>query len=308
MPPLWPTKCVGPDCAAWCRNTDLGDSLAGLFRANAMKPHSYLWLVMLITCLGGTAQQPAPVRDPAPDPAAAIERLQTTFADKDPGRALAAVEACGRIANDDVVKQVAKGLSHKEPLVQRAVLQALRHNSQPAALTALLAAAGSEKLLADDKVAADYYLALGQKGDAKALPVLTKGLHVDRGSEVTGARILAIGHIRSPQSVAELMQMLKSGGGGRRGGGGNPHMKDLRLALAALTGEDFGGDATAWIQWWADHDNGYKLPAHEGQLPKGLARTWETTWRDPASAPTKPAPGQRDGGEHGKSDESSDRE
>ena len=268
-----------------------------------MKPHIVLVLGMLTTCLGAIAQQPAPVKDPAPDPAEAIERLQTTFADKDPGRALAAVEACGRIANDDVVKQVAKGLSHKEPLVQRAVLQALRHNPQPAALAALLAAAGNEKLLSDDKVAADYYLALGQKGDAKALPVLTKGLHVDRGSEVAGARILAIGHIRSPQSVAELMQMLRSAGGGRRGGGGNPHMKDLRLALCALTGEDFGGDTTAWIQWWADHDNGYKLPAREGKLPKGLARTWETTWRDPASAPAKPAPGKKDGSDHRRSDE-----
>lgn len=259
----------------------------------ASLPFAFALLALTVPAL---AQAPAPApapaaQEPALEPAAAVARLQKTFADKDPGAALAAVESCGRIANDDVVKALAKGLSHKEPAVQRAVISALRFQTQPSAFTALLAASTSERLLADDKVAADYYLALGQRGDSKALPVLTKGLRIDKGSEVVRARILAIGHIRAKESVEALMQLMKSGGGGGGGKGGgrsnNPHLRDLVTALTALTGQELGNDETAWIRWWGEHDEGYKVPAKEGALGKGAGRQWESLWRDPAEKGSK---------------------
>jgi hypothetical protein len=256
-----------------------------------IRHHARLFLLALAPLPLGSAQVVTP-------PAASATRLQKALAENEPGRALAAIEACGRIAHDDVVKQLAKGLQHKEPAVQRATLLALRHNPQPAALAALLTAAGNEKLLADDETAVAYYLALGQKRDVNALPVLTKGLHVERGSEVVAARILAIGRIRSPRSVEALVQLIKSGGNGRRGGAGNnPHMRELRMALAALTGEDHGQDETAWIQWWAAHHERYRLPAEDCLLPKALRRTWETTWRDPQDQPPKQADGTEPHGE-----------
>jgi hypothetical protein len=227
----------------------------------------------------------------ATDAAAAVARLQKAIAGQDSEPALAAIEACGRIASDEVVKQLVRGLHHRDPVVQRDTLVALRHNPQPAALGALLAAAGNERLFADDQVAAAYYLALGQKADVRALPILTRNLHVDRGSEAAGARILALGRIRSPESVAALVQLMRSGDGGRRGSrrgghGHNPHMRELRMALAALTGEDHGQDESEWLHWWAHHRDGFMLPAKEGELPRALARTWQAKWREPGNGPT----------------------
>ena len=104
-----------------------------------IRHHVRLLLLALAPLPLATAQAVTPQ-------AAAVVRLQKALAEDEPARALAAIEACGRIAHDDVVKQLAKGLQHQEPAVQRATLLALRHNAQPAALAALLTAAGNEKL------------------------------------------------------------------------------------------------------------------------------------------------------------------
>jgi HEAT repeat protein len=244
-------------------------------------------LKIAIVLLGAAlaAQEPA-----APDPKLVLAQLQQALANKEPAIAVDAVQRLGRTADDEVVKLLAKTLQHKEAEVQRAALQALRFNPQPSALTALLAA-NLEQLLDDDDTAAEFYFALGQKADQKALPLLSKGLRVDKGSKVVRARILAIGRIRSPQAVEELMRLLKSGGGGGKNGrGNNPHMADLRVALAALTGEDFGNDDSAWIHWWGEHDEGYRLPKSV-ELQKQVARQWDSLWTE--APKDRPARGRR---------------
>lgn len=213
------------------------------------------------------------------DPKLVQAQLQQALASKEVPIVVDGLQRLGRTAADEVVKLVAKALLHKESEVQKAALQALRFNTAPSALAALLSA-NREKLLANDDTAIEFYFALGQKADAKALPILAKGLRIDKGSKVVAARILAIGRIRSPQAVDELMQLLKSGStGGKRGRGNNPHMSDLRVALAALTGQDLGGDESAWITWWGEHDEGFELPPSV-ELPKQLSRQWNSLWTE----------------------------
>ncbi|GAB4138554.1 MAG: hypothetical protein Fur0037_04330 [Planctomycetota bacterium] len=245
----------------------------------------------LLGALSPAQERPAPLEPPAAkeqapappqDPAAVLEQLKLAMASREPAIAADAIARLGRTKDVEVVKLVAKALAHKEPIVRKAAIAALRFNEHEKAFDALLHAP-RERLLADDDVAVDYYLALGQKGDPKALPILTQGLHIGRGSKVVKARVQAIGRIRTPQAVAELMQFLKSGkGGGRRGGGHNPHLADIVLSLAVLTGQTFGNDANAWIRWWADHDEGYKLPA-ESELGKKQGRQWQKLWEDGSS-------------------------
>lgn len=198
--------------------------------------------------------------------------------------ALLAIREHGLTPEGAIAKVLGSALRHKDPEVRLAALAALRGNVAPESLGALLGAADAAELLADEHAAAEYYLALGQKGDARALPVLVEGLHVSRGSPVVNARILAIGHIRSPDSVAALMRFLKSGGSGsgKAKRSRNPHMRDLATALTVLTGESFGADATAWIRWWTEHEHGYALPDFPPELPKRTKRTWSSLWNDKA--------------------------
>jgi len=244
--------------------------------------------VLFCAALALAQDPPAAPAAPAPDPKAVAEELKAALAAKEPAFAVDAVRRLGRTADKAIVDLLdRKALRHKEPLVWRTALQALRFNPDPSALTALLGA-DVERLTEDDDTAVEYYRALGQKADPKARPILVRNRHVSRGSKVVTARIQAIGRIRSDKAVAELMQLMKSGGaggGGKRAGGGgrgrNPHIADLRLSLAALTGQDFGNDETAWIRWWADHDERYELPAADA-MPKELQRKWDNLWTDKA--------------------------
>lgn len=242
-------------------------------------------LVPLFAALLGAQDRP-----PTPDESKAA--LQRTLAEpKQIAFLIDALQTHGRTEDDEVVKLVGKALAHTDPLVKTAAIKALRYNHQPSALTLLLAHAGDEKLLADETLAAAYYLALGQKEDAKILPVLTKGLHVERGDAVVTARVQAIGRVRKKEAVDELMQFLKSGsnGGGARGnvGGGkngrsrpNPHLAAIAVSLTVLTGQDFGRDETGWIRWWAEVDDKFVVPA-KGALPKKAAAGWEAMWAEP---------------------------
>ena len=75
----------------------------------------------------------------------------------------------------------------------------------------------NKAILEDEIVAEQYYLALGQKGDKKALKVLTDGLSkTNRGDKVTRARILALGRIRDTDSVEALIDVMVSGSARRR--------------------------------------------------------------------------------------------
>lgn len=219
---------------------------------------------------------------PAVAPAEAARRIREVLKGGETDDVLLELEELGRIPHRDVVKAVARGIQHEDPAVREAALQALRFNPHPEALKALLGMARRKKLLQDPDFAREWYLALGQKGDARALKPLADGLLVSRNvveQEVAKARILALGRIRDPKAVEAIMGVLLQGGGKRAR---HPYMAEIRVAMFVLTGEDQGPDMTAWIRWWNENKRRIRVLPEEPEIPdKAIRRRWREMWRDP---------------------------
>ncbi|RMH01868.1 MAG: HEAT repeat domain-containing protein [Planctomycetota bacterium] len=249
-------------------------------------------LTSLLAALSALAAPAAP-QDPAPEPAAeapepvdpaeAAARIKEVLKGKDYVVAAATLEELGSIEDKAVVKAVAAGLKSKDKLVKTAAIRALRYNPSSAALDELLKRAKDKSIIEDPELAVEYYYALGQHGDRKAVKVLADDLFSGaKGDKVAKARIAALGHIRHKDSVDELMGYMVSSGGRRRGGGGPRYQQDVRLALIVLTGEDHGTDSVAWLKWWGDHKNRLKISPEEWPLPSAkLQRQWQLLWATP---------------------------
>ncbi len=212
-------------------------------------------------------------------PAEAVEAIQEALKGKDYAAAAATLEKLGIVPDKAVAKAAAAGLKSRDDTVRVSALHALRYNPDPSCLALLLKAKHDKRYLEDPVLAREYYLALGQKADKKALSVLTKNLHVtSRGDRTMQARIAAIGRVRDKASVEALMSLMTSG----RARAGNPHMQTIRLALVVLTGVDNGGSELAWIKWWNDNKRKLKVSSQDWPLPnKKLDRQWKTLWATP---------------------------
>ncbi|MFP4171457.1 MAG: HEAT repeat domain-containing protein [Candidatus Hydrogenedentota bacterium] len=85
--------------------------------------------------------------------------------------------------------------------------------------------------------------ALAQYGGADALAVVQQvatGPH-ERDTTVREEAILLLGQWGDPSAVPALLQVLQQ----------RPHLRRVTVAaLQQLTGQDFGMDASRWVQWW----------------------------------------------------------
>ena len=248
-----------------------------------------LFSPLLLTAFAALPQDP-PREEPAPEaevsqeaeeltPEQARELLETAVKSKQLDLIFAAIDETGRIADKKLVKQLGDLLKHKDGEVRRLSLQALRYNEHEDSLDALLKHKKNKAILEDEIVAEQYYLALGQKGDKKALKVLTDGLSkTNRGDKVTRARILALGRIRDTDSVEALIDVMVSGSARRR----HPQLTEIHTSLSVLTGADVKMSQDAWIAWWNDNKKGLKLTTQEQELATRKGRAaWMTVWATP---------------------------
>ncbi|KAA3609417.1 MAG: hypothetical protein DWQ01_08780 [Planctomycetota bacterium] len=183
----------------------------------------------------------------------------------------------GVVADKVVVKAVGGGFSHKDPAVRLEALRALRFNEDKYALSQLLKIGKDKKLMDDPKFAAEYYMALGQKGDSKAISTIVKNLVLDNGgNQVTKARLISLGKIRDKKSVEELMSFMVQGKARRQ----NPYMKEISVSLVILTGEMYRA-RDQWQAWWNDNKRTFKVAKEPAALPKNEQRKWDMLWRHP---------------------------
>jgi hypothetical protein len=96
------------------------------------------------------------------------------------------------------------------------------------------------------------------------------------------ARILGLGHIRSPKSVEELIRLLRSSPRPQVA----DHMPEFRCALVVLTGVDKGTDQELWINWYGDHKSKLTIPSEMSELPREVRKRWYVYWGedDPGEA------------------------
>ncbi len=217
----------------------------------------------------------------SPEKAAAT--IKEVLKSKDYVAIASTIEEMGMIEGKAVVKAVAAGLKSKDKLVKTAAIRALRYNPDAGAVSELLKRKKDKSIIDDPELAVEYYYALGQAGDRKAIDVIADDLFSGaKGDKVARARIAALGHIRHKDSVDELMGYMVSSGG-RRGGGGPRYQQDVRLALIILTGEDYGTSSTDWLKWWGDNKSKLKISPEEWPLPNNkMQRQWRLMWATPA--------------------------
>jgi len=190
-----------------------------------------------------------------------------------------AIEDTGLVDDKRIVKLLGDALKHKDSEVRLEALKALRFNEHADALKALLKLKKNKAIVEDELCAEEYYFALGQKADKKAIDILSDDLATtNRGDKVTRARILSLGRIRDADSVKALIDVMNSGAGRRQ----HPQMREISTALTVLTGADHRMNRDAWQGWWNDNRKGLKLTKAEQELPSNKARAaWMTLWATP---------------------------
>jgi HEAT repeat protein len=244
---------------------------------------------LLLIAFTALPQDP-PAEEPAPEaevsqeaeeltPEQARALLEAAVKSKQLDLIFAAIDETGRIADEKIVKELGELLKHKDGEVRLLCLKALRYNQHEDSLDVLLKHKKNKAILEDEIAAEEYYYALGQKGDKKALKVLTDGLSkTNRGDKVTRARILALGRIRETESVEALIDVMVSGSLRRR----HPQLTEIHTSLSVLTGADVEMNQDAWIAWWNDNKKSLKLTEQEQELGTRKGRAaWMTVWATP---------------------------
>ena len=234
-----------------------------------------------------------------PDPeaiAAALEALEWAFEDGDLEARLAALYQATDVPHRAVVSRVDNALDADEPMVVAAALEALRFMQCEAALETLIARLKRDKRFrGDPEWTPKLIRAIGQHGDPATIDLLAKDLFRGEGQErvaLTGARLLAIGNIRTRKSVETLIGItIKSSHRLVY-----PHRYDLRLALMILTGVDRGESFEAWQAWWKENQADFEVADKVPLLPRDDQRRWERFWGTPRKVVRPPERGARGGG------------
>jgi HEAT repeat protein len=255
------------------------------------------FLALVLTLLAAPpAQDPKP---PPPPPApeavrSAVEALERAFSKGESGERVRAIEAAAELADESVVGQIARGLDDKEPGVRQAAVKALRFQSHPKAIEPLNAALKKQvrREIPDQELAA-LITAVGQHASRSSLELLAGGTLERTHEHSTRARILALGRIRDPEAVAELIALMNKAGQGQAGAG-NLYDRDFRLALWALTGRDEGAARESWMRWWNDNKRTLEIAPEPALEPRPLALQWRRLWARPrAQDEGPPGPGKR---------------
>lgn len=193
--------------------------------------------------------------------------------------ALETIKRFGEIPGKEVTAALALALRNKDQVVQLAAVRALRYNKNQSAFAELYRVRGKKAIMSEPELAAEYYLALGQHRDRKALPFLLKDLRArGRRDKVIGPRLLALGRIRERASIDGLIDFMRANRGSSR---------EAVTSLVVLTGRNEGNKWVGWARWWKQNRARFKLPEDEPELGKRQARTWTKVWALPGSQPAR---------------------
>lgn len=188
-----------------------------------------------------------------------------------------ALRAAAEVVDARVIEVIdTKGLRHVDPAVRDAAVEVLGRMDHPDALKALHDALKRDKkeLQVAPPRYANLLRAIARHGKESSIPDLVEDAFQSSDHQLVTARILGLAHIRSPKSVDELLQLLRSSHRSWEGS----QMPDFRLALAVLTGADKGTDRQLWINWYGDHKAKIAVAPVAPDLPPDLRKRWNSYW------------------------------
>jgi HEAT repeat protein len=162
-----------------------------------------------------------------------------------PAMRIAAIREAGARARDtDEVEQtksidelVAQIRTERDPLVRRAIQEAVSEHSTALARDVLIAGLKDD----DTDVRLTCCQKLGQRGEPEAVAPLKDLLESDTNLDVRLAATDALGKINTPESIAALSLAVKDR---------DPALQYAGVeALKNLSGQDLGNDVKAWQQF-----------------------------------------------------------
>jgi len=167
---------------------------------------------------------------------------------------------------------IVPALSDPDEEVRKVALAALGRSTAPNALDALLehARAGAAELRAHPRELATLLHALGRHADPRSLPALASDALHTLDPEPLRARILALGRIRTRESVDTLISLARALPFAEE----QQVLHEVRLSLAVLTGETPGRTFASMVRWWSEQRATFVVPAELPTLPPALVRRW----------------------------------
>jgi hypothetical protein len=238
------------------------------------------WIGILLVSTSAHAPGDAPrAQEP---PAARVTEVRAALDDAVRSGDAAGIVSALAIAQDvphrDVVADVLAVLDDEREEVRLAALQSLRWLAHPDALAALERLAKDGKRMRSPPFAAAVLRGLGQHADPGSVALLARTPFEPPDHACVSARVLALGRIRSLESLEALMGMLGATHGVRGERRLQGHMQDVRTSLLLLTGLDHGSAPEAWERWWRDNRRTFRVPAEPPLLPKELHQRWNAYW------------------------------
>lgn len=206
---------------------------------------------------------------------AVVAELDKAFKDGGSPERVKAIQSGAQVVDAEVISAIAKALRDKDAEVEKAAIEALRFMDHPDSKKSLIEAAKHEPRIKKDlDLYASILRAIGQHGDAGSIEVLTEDIWTTIDADVTRARILGLGRIRTKAAVEKLFDLMRAAGPHKI----QPHMDQFRVSLMVLTGVDQGTTPENWLKWWNDTKGKFEVAPKAAALPKELQYAWDVYW------------------------------
>jgi hypothetical protein len=221
----------------------------------------------------------ADVDEPSPERVAEVRAaLDEARRTGDPAGIVAALDSAQDVPHPGVVADVVAILDDEREGVQLAAVTSLRWLAHPDALDALEELARNGKRMRSPAFAAAVLRGLGQHADPGSVALLARTPFEPPDHACVRARVLALGRIRTVDSLETLIRMLGATHGARGERRLKAHMEAVRTSLLLLTGLDLGSSPELWEDWWRENRRGFRIPAETPLLPKELREPWDRYW------------------------------
>jgi HEAT repeat protein len=190
------------------------------------------------------------------------------------------------VENDEVVKQIARGLRYRSLAIQIASIETLGKMKSKSALKELQKLYRTSRSLSKDTTLFPMLLkAIGRHGDVSNIKVLMDSPFRNLTLESGRARLMGMGKIRDDKAVEELIKLSRKAGGRQRRSGIESEWQhafrdDFHAVVVMLTGEDYGRGGEDLEKWWRTWraKKAPRVPAERPQVAEDVTKRFESYW------------------------------
>ncbi|MHC4847948.1 MAG: hypothetical protein ACYTEG_05770 [Planctomycetota bacterium] len=217
-----------------------------------------------------------------------VAELKDAFKGKDETVIEPVIRDAGSVENDEVVKQIARGLRYRSLAVQKASIETLGKMKSASALKELHKLYwGNRQLSKNAQLFPMLLKAIGRHGDVSSIKVLMDSPYRNLTLDSGRARLMGMGRIRDDKAVEELVKLSRKSGGRQRGSGVESSWRgafkeDFHAVIVILSGEDYGRGDEDLEKWWRAwrQKKAPRVPAERPQVGEEYTKRFEGYWSE----------------------------